>query len=188
MDQRDLWDELYRRNPRAWRGTSSIPVPCAGRALDLGCGNGKTVSALLEAGFEVVGADFSPTAIGRCREAYPEASFEECDASDLPFPDGSFDYATAVHVLESLDDDKMARAAAELLRVLKPGGYLFVRCFTPDDMRSGDSRNGLYYRYFRVDDVLALFKGMEAVSSDTKDEPTRFGTVRSRAECLFRKI
>lgn len=187
MEQKELWDEVYRRNPRAWRGTSSIPVPCRGRALDVGCGNGKTVSALVEAGMEVTGVDFSTEAIGRCRVAYPKAEFVECDASSLPFPDGSFDLVTAVHVLENLEDGRLEEAASEIGRVLAPGGYLFVRCFTPDDMRSGDSRNGIFYRYYRPEDVLELFAGMDVVSSERKDEPTRFGTVRSRAECLFRK-
>ncbi len=142
MGQKELWDEVYRQNPRAWRGVSSVPIPCEGKALDIGCGNGKTVFALLEAGLDVTGIDFSPTAVERCRSAYPDAEFLECDASELPFPDGCFDYVTAVHVLENLDDEKLRMAASEARRVLRTGGYLFVRCFTPDDMRSGDRKSG----------------------------------------------
>ncbi|MBR4697496.1 MAG: class I SAM-dependent methyltransferase [Candidatus Methanomethylophilaceae archaeon] len=187
MEQRDLWDGFYRQNPRAWRGTSSIPVPCEGKALDVGCGNGKTVSALMEAGLEVTGVDFSPTVIGRCKEAYPDATFIECDASALPFQDETFDYVVAVHVMENLDDAKLFSAASEMRRVLRTGGYLLVRCFTPDDMRSGERRGGFFYRYFELEDVLDLFEGLETVESFRKDEPTSFGTVRSRVECLFRK-
>ena len=162
-------------------------MPCGGKALDVGCGNGKTVSALVDAGMEVTGVDFSSEAVRRCRTAYPSAEFIECDASGLPFPGGSFDLVTAVHVLENLEDGRLEKAASEMRRVLVPGGYLFVRCFTPDDMRSGESRNGIFYRYYQVEDVLGLFEGMRVVSSERRDEPTRFGTVRSRAECLFRK-
>ncbi len=187
MEQKDLWDEFYRQNPRAWRGTSSIPVPCGGKALDVGCGNGKTVSALMEAGLDVTGVDFSPTVIERCRKAYPDAAFLECDASALPFKDEAFDYVVAVHVMENLDNAKLLPSVSEMRRVLRTGGFLFVRCFTPDDMRSGDRRCGFFYRYFELEDVLGLFEGMETVESARKDEPTRFGTVRSRVECLFRK-
>lgn len=187
MGQKELWDAFYRGNPRAWRGNSGIPIPCSGKALDVGCGNGKTVSTLLDAGFRVVGVDFSPVAIGKCEELYPEADFLVSDASELPFQDGSFDYVTAVHVLENLEDGKLEKAAKELERVLAPGGYLFARCFTPDDMRSGARGDGFFYRYFDAEGLLALFPTMEAVSSVRKDEPTRFGTVRSRAECLLRK-
>jgi len=125
--------------------------------------------------------------VERCRSAYPDAEFLECDASELPFPDGSFDYVTAVHVLENLDDEKLRMAASEARRVLRTGGYLFVRCFTPDDMRSGDRKSGLFYRYFDLEELVGVFDGLKVVSSERKDEPTRFGTVRSRVECLFRK-
>ncbi len=135
----------------------------------------------------MTGIDFSPMAVERCRETYPDAVFVDCDASELPFPDDSFDYVTAIHVLENLDDEKLRKTASEIRRVLRRGGYLFVRCFTPDDMRSGDRRSGFFYRYFDSDDLLKVFEGMETVSSSRKDEPTRFGTVRSRAECLFRE-
>ncbi len=155
--------------------------------MDVGCGNGKTVSSLLDAGFRVAGIDFSPAAVGKCAELFPDAEFFVSDASELPFPGGSFDYVTAVHVLENLEDGKLEKAAGEMERVLAPGGYIFVRCFTPDDMRSGARRDGFFYRYFGADGICALFPSMEVVSSERKDEPTRFGTVRSRAECLFRK-
>ena len=187
MGQKELWEDVYRKNPRTWRGVSEIPVPCKGKALELGCGNGKTVAALLKAGMEVTGVDFSPTAVGKCRELFPTASFVACDVSSLPFEDGSFDYVTAVHVVENLEDGVLEKAAGEIARVLKDGGYLLVRCFTPRDMRSGGSRNGIYYRYYTSEGIAALFQGMELLESSETDGPTRFGTVRSTAECLFRK-
>ena len=144
MEQRDLWDGFYRANGRAWRGNSRIPDPLSGRgdALDLGCGNGKTVSTLIDLGYSVVGTDFSPEAVELCRERFEgTARFEVCDIADLPFPDGSFDYVTAVHVLEHIEDSGMQTVADGIMRVLRPGGYVFVRSFTPTDMRSG-TRSG----------------------------------------------
>ncbi len=187
MDQRELWEEFYQKNPMAWRGITDIDVPCSGSALDLGCGNGKTVAALLDAGMETTGVDFSETAIEKCRRQYPGATFVVCDVSSLPFPDGCFDLVTAIHVLENLDDEKLETTVQEIRRVLKDDGRLLVRCFTPRDMRAGTSRNGLYYRYFTADELVRRFEGLDALRSTENDEPTRFGTIRSRAECLFRK-
>ena len=191
MDQRDLWDGFYRANGRAWRGNSRIPDPLSGRgdALDLGCGNGKTVSTLLDMGYRVTGIDFSGTAVEMCRENFGDAArFEACDVSDLPFDDGSFDYVTAVHVLEHVDDPGMPKVASEIVRVLRPGGYLFVRSFTPSDMRSDKrSGEGILYVHRNPDGITRFFRDLETESATRVDEPTRFGTVRSRAECLFRK-
>jgi GT2 family glycosyltransferase/SAM-dependent methyltransferase len=54
----------------------------------------------------------------------PRVRFLVADATDLPFPDASFDIVTFFDVLEHIPDD--ARAAAEALRVLRPGGFVLV--------------------------------------------------------------
>ncbi len=191
MEQEDLWDGFYAANGRAWRGNSRVPDPLGGegKALDLGCGNGKTVSTLIDMGYDVTGIDFSANAVGLCEDSFGgSARFERADLLDLPFQDGSFDYVTAVHVLEHIDETDMPRASDEMVRVLRPGGYLFIRSFTPEDMRSGSrSGDGIRYVHRNPDGITRHFRSMETDYARRVDERTRFGTVRSRAECLLRK-
>jgi GT2 family glycosyltransferase/SAM-dependent methyltransferase len=54
----------------------------------------------------------------------PRVRFLVADATDLPFPDSSFDVVTFFDVLEHISND--ARAAEEALRVLRPGGFVLV--------------------------------------------------------------
>lgn len=188
--QSELWDSLYSSNPRAWKGNSRIPVPCGGKALDLGCGNGKTVSSLLDEGFEVIGADFSEEAVKSCIARFGDSAiFVRADCTSLPFPDGTFDYVTAVHVIEHLSDAEMVSFASEVQRVLRIGGFLFVRTFDPDDLRS-EKRGSSEIRYIcrTTADVEPFFGGFETVSSERVVTPTRFGGDRSRTECLFRRV
>jgi ubiquinone/menaquinone biosynthesis C-methylase UbiE len=70
------------------------------RVLDVGCGDGRLPS--LYAAPEVVAVDSSP------------------DATELPFPDGSFDVVTCSHMLYHVPDPD--GALAEFVRVLRPGG------------------------------------------------------------------
>ena len=187
MRQEELWDKLYEDNGAVWRGNTVVPVPNSGKALDLGCGNGKTVSTLIDAGYDVTGVDFSEVAISQCRDRFPGSDFHVCDVTDLPFGDGSFDYVTAVHVLENLDDAQLSMTVKEIARVLRPGGYVFVRCFTENDMRSQKRRDSeIFYRFHTVSSITDAFQGFSVVSSELKEDRTRFGTLRSRAEVLLK--
>lgn len=136
--QEDVWDAFYRSNGRAWRGNCRMPDPFGGRgdALDIGCGSGKSTSSLIDMGYDVTGVDFSAEAVSICRDRF-DARFEQGSVLALPFPDGSFDYITLIHVLEHVPDGDMPSVAYEVRRVLRTGGHVFIRDFAPGDLRSG---------------------------------------------------
>ena len=186
MKQEEVWNDFYSRNRTAWRGNTVIPVVDTGRALDLGCGNGKTVSTLIDEGFEVTGIDFSSVAVEQCRKNFPDSRFEVASACNLPFEDDSFDYITAVHVLEHLNDEELSKAVDEIYRVLKKGGHVFIRSFTENDMRSKDRKDSdIFYRFYDIDTVVDAFACFDVVSAEVKEDRTRFGTIRSRVEVLL---
>ncbi len=187
MRQEELWDKFYSKNRTAWRGNTTVPIRVTGKALDLGCGNGKTVSTLIDEGFEVTGIDFSEIAVQQCRERFPQAELVVGSVTDLPFPNSSFDYITAVHVLEHLDDKQLSDTVDEVSRVLREGGFVFIRNFTERDMRSEKrSDSDISYRFYEVQDIVDAFKGFSVISAELKEERTRFGTLRSRAEVLLK--
>ncbi|MEO7715215.1 MAG: methyltransferase domain-containing protein [Capsulimonas sp.] len=93
------------------------------RILDIGCGTGAMLEDLSDFG-QVTGADFALEALRFCRERNPEQTLARADARRLPFATDSFDIVTAMDVVEHIDNDKAAMS--EILRVLKPGGRVFV--------------------------------------------------------------
>lgn len=102
-----------------------------GAYLDVGVGgSGATVIEAARGGMESVGCDLSVGGVLRARRhALGEgvdalASFVVCAAEQLPFPDAAFARASAVALLEHVEDD--ARALAELRRVLQPGALAWV--------------------------------------------------------------
>ncbi len=189
-DQTEAWDSFYRGNGRAWRGNCVMPDPLKGRgrALDIGCGSGKSTSTLIDMGYEVSGTDISREAVSSCTDRVGSGMFLEGSVLSLPYPDSSFDYAVAVHVLEHITDVDMHRAVSEIRRILKPGGYLFTRDFAPGDMREGSRADSdIVYIHRSPEDILAFFDGFSAVSCETVESRTRFGSVRCRAELLLRE-
>jgi ubiquinone/menaquinone biosynthesis C-methylase UbiE len=91
----------------------------SGRTLDLGCGTGRNLP-LLPAGARAVGVDPCAQSLARARRRAPAALLVQARAEALPFRDGAFDTVASGLVLCSVTDPRAA--AAEMLRVLAPGG------------------------------------------------------------------
>lgn len=117
-------------------------VPAAGRAtLDLGCGEGRVSRDLTGRGHRVTGIDASATLLEAARQAHPDGRYLLADASDLPFPDQSFDLVVAYNVLMDVDD--LPGTIAEIGRVLEPGGRLCL-AITHPITNTGSRRDGLF--------------------------------------------
>jgi len=102
-------------------------VPLAGaRALEVGCGSGYFLSRLLDYGVsEGAGIDLVDERIAAARERYPQLDLVAGDATQLPWPDASFQLVTQFTCLSSVLDPEVRRAiATEMWRVLTPGGAL----------------------------------------------------------------
>jgi SAM-dependent methyltransferase len=93
------------------------------RVLDVGCGTGYTLTRL-PPWARGVGLDRSSHALGLAASRGLRAQLVQGDMGRLPFAAGSFDAVLALDVLEHLQDDH--GAAAEVARVLRPGGVALV--------------------------------------------------------------
>ncbi|WP_410506988.1 class I SAM-dependent methyltransferase [[Mycobacterium] appelbergii] len=102
-----------------------------GKVLEIGCGTGNlTVRAkLAQPGVELIGCDPDPLALARARrkaQGLTGIQFERAYAQRLPFADGEFDRVLSSMMLHHLDQDTKVAAAAEIARVLRPGGRLHL--------------------------------------------------------------
>ena len=96
------------------------------RALDFGCGTGALDGLLLPHVGSVTGIDVSSGLLEVAAQQNPDAHYQQYDGGAIPFPDASFDLAFASCVFHHIDPGDRAAAAAELARVLRPGGVLAV--------------------------------------------------------------
>ncbi|GAA0238975.1 class I SAM-dependent methyltransferase [Cryptosporangium japonicum] len=94
------------------------------RVLDVGCGSGEFLAELAGRGVRVAGVDPAEGMVHLARRVAPTADVRLADAESLPWGDGEFDVVTAINALQFADDPEAA--AAELLRVVGPGGWVAV--------------------------------------------------------------
>ena len=97
------------------------------RLLNVGCGTGGFNVAAERAGARTCGIDASEEAVAICglRSALQTGGrYAVAEAEGLPFRDASFDLVTCLSTLEHVSD--VERSLTEMLRVLSPGGALFV--------------------------------------------------------------
>src|SRR5436190_13055242 len=107
------------------------------RVLDLGCGTGTLAvwAKQREPGIDVVGIDGDPGILPRARRkaehAGVEIDFTEALADDLPFEDATVDRVLSSLLFHHLSREVKERAAAEVARVLRPGGELHLADWGP---------------------------------------------------------
>ena len=109
---------------------AALDARAGDRVLDVGCGPGFYVTELLQVVGRnglVVGVDGSADMLAVAAEraeGHDNVELHEADATALPVPDGSFDRALSVQVLEYVRD--APAALAEMCRALRPGGRVLV--------------------------------------------------------------
>lgn len=99
-----------------------------GRALDVGCGEGRFCRMLREQGIAAVGIDPTERLLARARDLDPDGDYRIASAEALPFEDATFDLV--VSYLSLIDIPDIRAAIPEMARVLKPGGSLLIANLT----------------------------------------------------------
>ncbi len=144
-------DPLTARARRVWTSGDFLPIARsfapgaqefirrlgirAGEAvLDVACGTGNLAIPAAQAGARVTGIDIAPNLIAEAqleaRAAGVVVDFEVGDAESLPYLEGQFD--TTVTMFGAMFAYRPERAAAELLRVTRPGGRIAMANWTPE--------------------------------------------------------
>lgn len=107
--------------------------------LDMGCGTGIFLRDVKDnwPTLKTSAIDLSPAYLGKARATlgrWGDVSFIEANAENTGLPDGAFDIVTAVYLFHELPPGVRKNVAAEIARLLKPGGVLVLA----DTIQYGD--------------------------------------------------
>ena len=170
-----LADRAYegRRLARLERAIGRAVRGC--RLLDLRCGTGGFSVLAEEAGAEVWSLDASPEAAALAAARTARGRVVVATAESLPLASASFDLVHCYSTLEHLSD--AARAVREMVRVLRPGGLLYLH--TPN-------RWGCFEGHYKVFWIPGLPRRLSRAYLAARGRPTAFlATLRllTLAEC-----
>jgi 2-polyprenyl-3-methyl-5-hydroxy-6-metoxy-1,4-benzoquinol methylase len=106
-----------------------VSFPPGSRVLDVGCGSGRDVNALIEAGYEATGVDGSESMLREAASRYPSLG-GRMTVDSLPLlasiPDGVYDGILCWAVLMHVPEEHLFDTVFNLRRLLKPGGRLLI--------------------------------------------------------------
>ena len=125
------------------------------RILDAGCGEGRNTIYFLQQGYAIFGVDSNPIAVQMARmyaqtiqKNYDIYRFQTATVEDMPFHQSAFDAVISSAVLHfATGTDHFLRMFGEMIRVLKPGGVLFLRmCMEVEDIKDQSQAlgNGIF--------------------------------------------
>src|SRR5688572_12009756 len=132
-----LYDKIFGKifYSRLERVIDDLGIPPGAQVLEVGAGTGTSFPAY-PTHCNITGIDLAPDMLARARQKIVDNGWRhlkviEMNALDLKFPDNSFDYVMAFHVVTVVPDP--VRMIAEVKRVCKPSGKIvIVNHFTSD--------------------------------------------------------
>ena len=167
---RKSWESTYESDqtpfdvdaPDEWIAELEREGQIGADVLDCGCGPGRTAMYLAERGHRVLGIDISQNAIERARQKaaarHIAVEFRREDALRLSAIEERFDAVVDIGCFHSLYSDADRRTyAAELHRVCRDGGRVFLRAFSDRD--AGDEFTGMHSPRRKEADVRSAFDG-----------------------------
>jgi ubiquinone/menaquinone biosynthesis C-methylase UbiE len=102
-------------------------LPANGRVLDVGSGTGIPIARhLAQAGFEVVGIDFSKTMVTAARGNVPDATFQQMNMTAIDLPSESFDGVISTYAIIHVPREMHAGIFRSFHSILKSRGVMLV--------------------------------------------------------------
>jgi ubiquinone/menaquinone biosynthesis C-methylase UbiE len=164
--------------------------------VEMCCGKGRNVIELALQGSTVIGLDFSLFAIAEAKKRAKiaganQAKFIACDATlTWPIDDDSQDFVIDCFGSTDIESAAGRRVALDnVIRVLKPGGYLFLYLLSTDDTFHKDMRrqnagpdsgsflhpmNGKYEKSFADDEVKKMYQDLDIVEFRRQNKKSIF--------------
>ncbi|MFA6421974.1 MAG: class I SAM-dependent methyltransferase [Candidatus Buchananbacteria bacterium] len=108
--------------------------------LDLGCGGGRDSKYFSQKGYKVVALDIMVSQSQQEKLKHDHIKFIKSDIRNIKIKNDSFDIIYAHLSLHYFDDRTTDKIFSKLYKILKPGGYIFIKCKSINDPLFGKGK------------------------------------------------
>lgn len=164
LQPKEYWDSVSETKqfttPFQADAFAQYVIPDA-RILDVGCGYGRTLNELYHMGYRnLTGIDFSKGMIERGKRQFPYLNLLVKVKESIDFPDNHFDAVILFAVLTCIPSEaEQKKLIAEIRRVLKPGGILYINDFLLNTDERNVERYEKYAKEYGTYGVFELSEG-----------------------------
>ncbi len=176
MKFKEFFDNVYASSKAPYFGDKPseeledyvLMTKIHGKALDIGCGNGRDTLFLAANGFCVTAIDTSKVALQKLMQFARSLGLEkkvnpiQCDARYWNYPNSFFDLVTSATCLDHIPKKDLTSLLQKITMCLKPEGILFLEVHTVDDPGFGKTTgrvselSSVILHYFRHNELLRL--------------------------------
>ncbi len=195
------WNKDYSKRKGLWKGITNFEFGFSKdeKILELGCGNGKTLLALVGRDLEIYAIDYSEKAVELCKKIVPEnekVTIRKMNALNLEYENEFFDSIVCFHLLAHELEPERKKIIQEMTRVLKKKGKIYFRDFGTGDFRCGmkgievekntfKRHTGILTHYFSKEEVENLFNEYKTEWFFDDVWKVKYDGLKSREELNF---
>jgi SAM-dependent methyltransferase len=180
------WDErfsepgyVFGTEPNAWLASQRALFEPGKRALAVADGEGRNSVWLAGLGLQVDAFDISTVGVDKARSLAASqgvaVNYEVADCDSFGWASGAYDYVVAIFI-QFADPVLRARLFANMVKSLKPGGYLLLQGYTPRQMQHKTGGPDILSHLYTPEQLRAEFPGLEIVMLDEYEAQLAEGT------------
>jgi SAM-dependent methyltransferase len=184
----DRPDYLFGTEPNAWLASQRGLFEPGKRALAVADGEGRNSVWLARQGLQVDAFDLSPVGVAKARALATQSgvtvNYEVADCDSWLWPAAAYDYVVAIFV-QFADPAARARLFANMVRALKPGGYLLLQGYTPKQLEYKTGGPGILEHLYTPDLLRRELPGLRIVELRDYEEELAEGARHNGMSALI---
>jgi len=189
------WDQRYSdpdfvfgTEPNAYLAAQAGLLQPGRKALAVADGEGRNSVWLARQGAIVDAFDISPVGVDKARrlagDAGVDVAYHVSSCDDWPWQAQAYDYVVAIFV-QFADPEMRDRLFANMVKTLKPGGFLVLQGYTPRQLEYKTGGPGLLAHLYTEDLLKAAFAGLRIVDMQAYDAQLNEGSRHSGMSALI---